>query len=209
MPSHLVYAIMLRLLRWLLLSMFAVTAGIVMYSTIQQDAAPDIYNIFASLTAGCQVCQLWIVYKYHSLIGIYFVTSMFQVLSTVFGFKMYSYYVTSTNSAVVALTLTTTALYIAVICYQSMSIQSDDGRSLYQPFITPSDDVVLTVQCSICLDDVKQHSQDEEDSSSGVKLQCGHVFHKQCIDGWVDTSINRGLSCPNCRASLNTVQVDD
>lgn len=39
--------------------------------------------------------------------------------------------------------------------------------------------------CSICL----------EPCVSGVKLECEHEFHKECIQEWFKTN----MSCPNCR----------
>jgi len=46
-----------------------------------------------------------------------------------------------------------------------------------------------TENCSICIDEYG------EDSSKLTELQCGHVFHRDCISQWLR---NNG-SCPNCR----------
>jgi len=42
--------------------------------------------------------------------------------------------------------------------------------------------------CSICL----------EPCVSGVELECKHVFHKKCIEKWLDTN----PTCPNCRVPV-------
>ena len=42
--------------------------------------------------------------------------------------------------------------------------------------------------CSICL----------EACVSGVELECHHVFHKKCIEKWLDTK----MTCPNCRLAV-------
>jgi hypothetical protein len=42
-------------------------------------------------------------------------------------------------------------------------------------------------ECSICLDDIE---------SDDLKiLKCGHMFHKECCEKWLETS----NKCPNCR----------
>jgi len=45
-------------------------------------------------------------------------------------------------------------------------------------------------ECSICLDDIS--------SSKLQTTQCGHYFHKDCIDNWRRMKNN----CPNCRHNL-------
>ena len=44
--------------------------------------------------------------------------------------------------------------------------------------------------CSICL---------EKNENSIIKLYCGHVFHKECIESWIKNKSN----CPNCRMVIN------
>lgn len=47
------------------------------------------------------------------------------------------------------------------------------------------------MQCTVCL----------EDFDKGVKigrLLCGHIFHKECIEVW----INKNRTCPVCRTYL-------
>ena len=46
--------------------------------------------------------------------------------------------------------------------------------------------------CSICLD---------EKNESVVKLNCGHLYHKDCVKDW----LRRELSCPVCRSNITLV----
>ena len=43
-------------------------------------------------------------------------------------------------------------------------------------------------QCCICLESLLEKRENQ-------MLKCGHVFHKQCIGGWVE----EGKGCPICR----------
>ena len=55
----------------------------------------------------------------------------------------------------------------------------------------------LDSECSICI---------QKDNEKAVKLECGHTFHKGCIDKWVyecTKNINRQARCPLCNYSLN------
>jgi hypothetical protein len=46
-------------------------------------------------------------------------------------------------------------------------------------------------ECAICLETVGHHKR--------FKLECTHVFHKQCIARWVRKD---GESCPLCRNTI-------
>lgn len=52
--------------------------------------------------------------------------------------------------------------------------------------------VPLVEDCAIC------HSL--EDYEQGCQLKCNHMFHKQCIDQWVETSSK--TTCPLCRTDM-------
>ncbi|MCL7038454.1 hypothetical protein MKW94_024748 [Papaver nudicaule] len=47
--------------------------------------------------------------------------------------------------------------------------------------------------CPVCLDCLKTTDEIRELSS------CSHVFHKGCLDMWID---RQRFSCPYCRADL-------
>lgn len=53
-------------------------------------------------------------------------------------------------------------------------------------------DALLNTNCTICLDDFV-------DNEPVVTLtECKHVFHKQCINTWLDTK----KTCPNCQNAI-------
>lgn len=45
------------------------------------------------------------------------------------------------------------------------------------------------LECSIC--------QNSEYHCNKTTLECGHMFHRGCIDDWANTGF---VTCPNCRA---------
>ena len=50
-------------------------------------------------------------------------------------------------------------------------------------------DTKLDSECSICID---------KDESKAVKLECGHCFHKECLDKWVKECIFNIDGVPRC-----------
>jgi hypothetical protein len=48
-------------------------------------------------------------------------------------------------------------------------------------------------ECSVCLNPVRYTRQSK-------KLECGHLYHTQCIDNWISVG---GDTCPMCRNQLN------
>jgi len=213
------------MLKWAFAFLHSTTAGLGLYSVITKPA-DDMYNVYSSIVVGCQVMQLYVLFKYYMLQGIFMVAIMFQAISTMGAWKLYNFDASSFNQVLVSMCVCTGASYVGAIVEQALFPNSDySTNTLYQPFVREneqrlfpdsdyptntlyqpfvSENVTLTIQCSICLEDVQQ-SEDAE----GVKLSCEHVFHKRCIDGWLAPGMNRWASCPNCRTSLNYVVVDE
>jgi len=52
------------------------------------------------------------------------------------------------------------------------------------------------MSCSICLDIIK---------NEGQKLNCNHIFHKECIEKWFE----RGHQCPLCRKSKFDISLEE
>ncbi|KAJ9163302.1 hypothetical protein P3X46_022983 [Hevea brasiliensis] len=50
--------------------------------------------------------------------------------------------------------------------------------------------------CVVCLCTLR-------DGDQVRKLDCRHVFHKECFDGWLD---HRNFNCPLCRSPLVSIQ---
>ena len=59
------------------------------------------------------------------------------------------------------------------------------------------DDIINPKECCICMNDFG----DEEAGDIIVRTECGHVFHKSCLGGWLATS----RICPLCRENLVTL----
>ena len=48
-------------------------------------------------------------------------------------------------------------------------------------------------ECSICLNPVRYTRRSKQ-------LDCGHLYHKECIDRWMEV----GNTCPMCRSLVQT-----
>jgi len=62
--------------------------------------------------------------------------------------------------------------------------------------------------CSICLDPISLcptpppiEASDAQSTVEVRKLQCGHAFHRECVDVWL---VEHAPSCPLCRKPLNS-----
>lgn len=63
------------------------------------------------------------------------------------------------------------------------------------------------IECTICLENVANIN----DYKNTTQLNCKHIFHKPCLDGWICASKfarkeknldGDDFSCPNCRARV-------
>lgn len=56
------------------------------------------------------------------------------------------------------------------------------------------------IECCICCENVKKNEYIRE-------LNCGHTFHKKCIDKWLISSMKEkeNVSCPMCRTTINLI----
>jgi hypothetical protein len=53
--------------------------------------------------------------------------------------------------------------------------------------------------CSVCMTEIERERVDEP----AVVTKCGHSFHQECLDTWVnDSSMESSNTCPSCRAML-------
>jgi hypothetical protein len=58
----------------------------------------------------------------------------------------------------------------------------------------------MSETCSICLDEI---------TTSSLKFQCGHFFHKHCGDQFMRCNINYNNKCPLCRTNIEKVEIDN
>jgi hypothetical protein len=72
------------------------------------------------------------------------------------------------------------------LLYRCMVDDDEFVNQVQLPIISMPDE-----ECSICL----------ESCDHCVKLECGHYFHVECINSWLE---EQGMdpSCPNCRAQI-------
>ena len=54
-------------------------------------------------------------------------------------------------------------------------------------------------ECAICLEGVEHHA-----GSESVRIACGHVYHRECIEVWVRSAQN----CPTCRGVIEVGSED-
>ena len=69
------------------------------------------------------------------------------------------------------------------LCLEYRAIREDTKPIEIEMVVISSSDI-----CTICL----------EPCLNGVEIECGHIFHKKCIEKW--TSFKK--TCPNCRTSV-------
>ena len=55
--------------------------------------------------------------------------------------------------------------------------------------------LVKNQDCSICIEPLKKNY---------VILECGHIYHIECIKPWIETNMNsnKNALCPNCREEI-------
>mmetsp|Transcript_1725 Transcript_1725/g.1831 ORF Transcript_1725/g.1831 Transcript_1725/m.1831 type:complete len:373 (-) Transcript_1725:133-1251(-) len=77
---------------------------------------------------------------------------------------------------------------------QPLGLTTEQVQSLRRT-ITQDPTSGSALLCSICLDEIAI-------GSSVIKLRCEHLFHEECLAGWLE----RNAICPNCK---NDVEIDD
>ena len=55
-------------------------------------------------------------------------------------------------------------------------------------------------ECVICQEIIESKNSDDQ-SYEIVKLECGHLYHKRCIENWYKSSKNK--DCPSCRKDIS------
>jgi hypothetical protein len=71
-----------------------------------------------------------------------------------------------------------------------------------EEFYEPKRNISEGTACSVCLEDVKQDGEGSE--KAPVVTKCGHFFHQDCLDTWVnDSNMETSNLCPTCRGELH------
>ncbi|XP_069153007.1 E3 ubiquitin-protein ligase RHA2A [Solanum lycopersicum] len=87
------------------------------------------------------------------------------------------------------------AIYDAVGSGLAGVVMLAEQLNLNRMFSYAFDDQSAGSSCVFCLNRLI-------DGENVRKLDCKHVFHKACFDGWLDTF---NFNCPICRSSLSVV----
>lgn len=68
-------------------------------------------------------------------------------------------------------------------------------------FCKPAKSVPKDTECSVCL--IEFDGTKEAEDELPVLTECGHFFHKVCLDKWVnDSAMKASNTCPSCRTVL-------
>lgn len=70
--------------------------------------------------------------------------------------------------------------------------ENGDDLGLYNKPEPGSED---GADCAVCLCKIEEEEEIRE------VMRCGHIFHRECLDRWVDNG-HRNKTCPLCRGSL-------
>lgn len=68
--------------------------------------------------------------------------------------------------------------------------------------------------CAICLEPLHRRARGDRDASKEVEAlfenpDCGHAFHRECIEGHLDSDNNdTSLRCPTCRRPIDQMVLD-
>lgn len=94
-------------------------------------------------------------------------------------------------------------IFIEYILYlerrHNIQFFADNNTDIYEPIIITIDyidhmvvidrvDIENEEECPICYDELNEEN-------IVVIIKCGHIFHKKCINRW----LNQNFSCPICR----------
>ncbi|KAF6202386.1 hypothetical protein GE061_004785 [Apolygus lucorum] len=90
-----------------------------------------------------------------------------------------------------------------VLNFVEICLKSSKSRSKSQPSHLPT--VKMNVQCVICKDILDIFNARAGSQISA--LLCGHVFHTNCINRWLDESASANMgTCPQCRCVVRKNQ---
>ena len=89
----------------------------------------------------------------------------------------------------------------------STEYYQSDYNYIHNDLLQKPEEIIITDEnnneyknkcCSICLEEY-------ENENKILKYPCGHIFHDNCIDTWINTEVDMKItpSCPNCRNPIS------
>ena len=85
-------------------------------------------------------------------------------------------------------------------------VQIDNNINITRIYHFPRydfNDPIVISECTICLESKNYNNDDPNDYFNVITLECGHTFHKGCIDNYNRAA--RNPLCPNCRNSRSSL----
>lgn len=113
---------------------------------------------------------------------IYYINFVINILTLV----LYTYYIT--NNSLFDIVFSVYVIYTFSSFYWLVIMCRDILKKKLYKLISLS----IDIECSICY---------EEITNNASKLDCGHIYHKECIDKWLQVN----STCPYCRHSLSSI----
>jgi hypothetical protein len=107
----------------------------------------------------------------------------FLIAKTIFDYR-YNYYY---DYMITHRTYTVPRLFPADIITALEGLRSSDSI-----INLPLTNIDLTEDCSICKDSLNN-------TRSVIKIECNHVFHRECLDEWFSGKV---FTCPYCRREV-------
>jgi hypothetical protein len=149
-----------------------------------------INNIITYIITGSIIIQIFLnviyykVYERYEIENkfIYYINFVINILTLV----LYTYYIISIS--LLDIVFMVYIIYTFSSFYWLIIIVRDILRKKFYKLISLS----INTECSICYEQI---------TNNASKLECGHIYHRECIDKWVQVN----STCPYCRHSLSSI----
>jgi hypothetical protein len=85
------------------------------------------------------------------------------------------------------------------IFFRDDFIKSERGHLLTEETYTNLIRGLIRIdECSICISPI-EGNLDKNGQLDNVFIDCGHAFHTKCFQGWMNSTTDYPIPCPNCR----------
>jgi hypothetical protein len=105
---------------------------------------------------------------------------------------------------------------MSIIQYESSADDELEGGELMDMELVPygernkTEDFTNQVACppsgSVCAVCREEFESDVDESPCRQLVACKHIFHLECLDGWINASHFEEVRCPNCRQAIYDAQ---